>query len=176
MSEEIKEPHTDIEEPLEQQSKTECQSEIPSEEVATENLSEGTPSPESEEERLRTELDKLRDTHLRLVAEYDNYRKRTLKEKSELIRSGGEKVLGDLLPVVDDLDIALQNLDKATVRVYAPSRRQDRTSTMNSMRPSLPSPPQTRHRRARSSTASRRAIHSTIRYCATPLSSSASNP
>ena len=69
MSEEIKEPHTDIEEPLEQQSKTECQSEIPSEEVATENLSEGTPSPESEEERLRTELDKLRDTHLRLVAE-----------------------------------------------------------------------------------------------------------
>ena len=114
MSEEIKEPHTDIEEPLEQQSKTECQSEIPSEEVATENLSEGTPSPESEEERLRTELDKLRDTHLRLVAEYDNYRKRTLKEKSELIRSGGEKVLTELLPVVDDLDIALQNLDKAT--------------------------------------------------------------
>ena len=114
MSEEIKEPRTDREEPLEQQSKTECQSEIPSEEVATENLSEGTPSPESEEERLRTELDKLRDTHLRLVAEYDNYRKRTLKEKSELIRSGGEKALTDLLPVVDDLEIALQNLDKAT--------------------------------------------------------------
>ena len=114
MSEEIKEPRTDREEPLEQQSKTECQSEIPSEEVATENLSEGTPSPVSEEERLRTELEKLRDTHLRLVAEYDNYRKRTLKEKSELIRSGGEKALGDLLPVVDDLDIALQNLDKAT--------------------------------------------------------------
>ena len=114
MSEEIKEPRTDREEPLEQQSKTECQSEIPSEEGTTENLTEGTPSPESEEERLSAELEKLRDAHLRLVAEYDNYRKRTLKEKSELIRSGGEKVLGDLLPVVDDLDIALQNLDKAT--------------------------------------------------------------
>ena len=114
MSEEIKEPHTDVEEPLEQQSKTECQSEIPSEEGTTENLTEQSTSPVSEEERLSAELEKLRDAHLRLVAEYDNYRKRTLKEKSELIRSGGEKVLGDLLPVVDDLDIALQNLDKAT--------------------------------------------------------------
>ena len=114
MSEEIKEPRTDREEPLEQQSKTECQSEIPSEEGTTENLTEQSTSPVSEEERLSAELEKLRDAHLRLVAEYDNYRKRTLKEKSELIRSGGEKALGDLLPVVDDLDIALQNLDKAT--------------------------------------------------------------
>ena len=114
MSEEIKEPRTDREEPLEQQSKTECQSEIPSEEGTTENLTEQSTSPISEEERLSAELEKLRDAHLRLVAEYDNYRKRTLKEKSELIRSGGEKALGDLLPVVDDLDIALQNLDKAT--------------------------------------------------------------
>ena len=114
MSEEIKEPRTDREEPLEQQSKTECQSEIPSEEGITENLTEQSTSPISEEERLSAELEKLRDAHLRLVAEYDNYRKRTLKEKSELIRSGGEKALGDLLPVVDDLDIALQNLDKAT--------------------------------------------------------------
>ena len=103
MSEEIKEPRTDREEPLEQQSKTECQSEIPSEEGTTENLTEQSTSPISEEERLSAELEK-----------YDNYRKRTLKEKSELIRSGGEKALGDLLPVVDDLDIALQNLDKAT--------------------------------------------------------------
>ena len=114
MSEEIKEPLTAQEELLEQESKTECQSEIPSDEASTEKLSEEDTSPENEEDRLRLELEKLKDTHLRLVAEYDNYRKRTLKEKSELIRSGGEKVLGDLLPVVDDLDIALQNLDKAT--------------------------------------------------------------
>ena len=68
----------------------------------------------SPEAKLQAEFDKLKDAHLRLVAEYDNYRKRTLKEKSELIRSGGEKALTDLLPVVDDLEIALQNLDKAT--------------------------------------------------------------
>ena len=81
---------------------------------SSDELAEGPASEPTTEERLRSELDKLKDTHLRLVAEYDNYRKRTLKEKSELIRSGGEKALIDLLPVVDDLDIALVNLDKAT--------------------------------------------------------------
>lgn len=76
------------------------------------NLSddEGEVQPvDSAEERLA----RLEDTHLRLMAEYDNYRKRTLKEKSDLIRNGGEKVLVDLLPVIDDLDIALANIDKA---------------------------------------------------------------
>lgn len=65
------------------------------------------------EESLEQQLAKLNDTHLRLMAEYDNYRKRTLKEKSDLIRNGGEKVLRELLPVVDDLDIALANIDTA---------------------------------------------------------------
>ena len=59
------------------------------------------------------ELAQLKDAHLRLMAEYDNYRKRTLKEKSELIKNGGEKVLKELLPVIDDLDIALVNMEKA---------------------------------------------------------------
>lgn len=65
------------------------------------------------EDTLEAQLARLNDTHLRLMAEYDNYRKRTLKEKSELIRNGGEKVLIDLLPVVDDIDIALANIDKS---------------------------------------------------------------
>ncbi len=64
---------------------------------------EATPS-------IEEQLARLQDTHLRLVAEYDNYRKRTLREKSDLIRNGGEKALRDLLPVVDDLDIALANI------------------------------------------------------------------
>ncbi len=68
---------------------------------------------EKEEETLETKYERLSDTHLRLMAEYDNYRKRTLKEKSELIRNGGEKTLRDLLPVIDDLDIALANIEKA---------------------------------------------------------------
>ncbi len=68
---------------------------------------------EKKEETLETKFERLNDTHLRLMAEYDNYRKRTLKEKSELIRNGGEKTLKDLLPVIDDLDIALANIEKA---------------------------------------------------------------
>lgn len=67
---------------------------------------------ESKEEELSKKYDKLSDDYLRLMAEYDNYRKRTLKEKSELIRNGGEKVLLDLLPVVDDIEIALKNMPK----------------------------------------------------------------
>lgn len=64
----------------------------------------------STEVSLEDQLAQLQDTHLRLMAEYDNYRKRTLKEKSELIRNGGEKVLKDLLPVIDDLELALANM------------------------------------------------------------------
>ena len=60
-----------------------------------------------------TEIDSLKDKYLRQVAEFDNYRKRTLKEKTELILNGGEKVLSALLPVLDDLDRAMQNIEKS---------------------------------------------------------------
>ena len=55
----------------------------------------------------------LKDKYLRLAAEFDNYRKRVLKEKSELILSGGEKVIVSILPVIDDFERALDNIDKA---------------------------------------------------------------
>jgi grpE len=112
MSEEIKDPQL-VDETKLPEEETNCQSNT-SPHAEGEELADTTPDALSSEEQLQSELDKLKDAHLRLVAEYDNYRKRTLKEKSELIRSGGEKVLTELLPVVDDLDIALQNLDKAT--------------------------------------------------------------
>lgn len=60
--------------------------------------------------KLKEQLAKLSDDYIRLLAEYDNYRKRTLKEKSELIKNGGEKIIRDLLPVIDDFDIALKNI------------------------------------------------------------------
>ena len=59
----------------------------------------------------REEHDVLEDKYLRLAAEYDNYRKRTLKEKSDLLLHGGEKTLSALLPVVDDLERARQHID-----------------------------------------------------------------
>lgn len=58
-------------------------------------------------DNMAEELASLKDTHLRLMAEYDNYRKRTLKEKADLIKNGGEKVLAGLLPIVDDFERAL---------------------------------------------------------------------
>lgn len=55
----------------------------------------------------------LKDQLLRQMAEFDNYRKRTIKEKSELILNGGQKVLESLLPVLDDLERAQTNMDKS---------------------------------------------------------------
>ncbi len=63
---------------------------------------------------LEAQLQELNDKYLRLAAEYDNYRKRTLKEKAELIKTAGEKVLVNLLPVIDDFDRALEHIDRAS--------------------------------------------------------------
>ncbi len=67
----------------------------------------------SEEEKLKKEIDELKDKFLRLSAEFDNYRKRTLKEKAELILNGGEKTIKSILPVVDDFERALENIEKS---------------------------------------------------------------
>lgn len=54
------------------------------------------------------ELKDLNDKYLRLYSEFDNYRKRTMKEKSEIIKSAGEDVFKAILPVIDDLDRAIK--------------------------------------------------------------------
>ncbi len=64
-------------------------------------------------ESLKKKYDELNDSHLRLMAEFDNYRKRTLREKADLIKSGGETALTNLLPIIDDFERALQNIRTA---------------------------------------------------------------
>lgn len=71
------------------------------------------------EEKLQQELDEangkiamLEDKYLRQVAEFDNYRKRTMKEKAELIKNGGERAIESILPVLDDFERALNNMSK----------------------------------------------------------------
>ena len=59
---------------------------------------------------LQQKYEELNDTHLRLRAEFDNYRKRTMREKADLIKMGGEGALKNLLPVIDDFERALQNI------------------------------------------------------------------
>ena len=64
-------------------------------------------------EEVKKKLEEMNDKYLRLSAEYDNYRKRTLKEKMELTKSAGASVILALLPVIDDFDRALAHLDDA---------------------------------------------------------------
>jgi len=65
-------------------------------------------------EELQSNYDQLNDTYLRTLAEYDNYRKRTIKEKAELIKSGGESVLISILSVVDDIERGMKAAADAT--------------------------------------------------------------
>ena len=78
-------------------------------ETAEAEVEEKDPLAEAQEQ-----LAALNDKYLRLAAEFDNFRKRTIKEKADLILTGGEKVLSALLPVLDDLERARDNMQKAT--------------------------------------------------------------
>ena len=68
---------------------------------------------EAELVKIEEERNALNDKFLRMQAEFDNYRKRTIKEKMDIVKSGGENVLKDLLPILDDLDLAITHIDKA---------------------------------------------------------------
>lgn len=75
----------------------------------TDESEEEKPSEKSPLEMAQDEIAELKDKYLRSVAEFDNYRKRTLKERAELILNGGEKVITAILPVVDDMERAIEN-------------------------------------------------------------------
>lgn len=68
---------------------------------------------ESEQERLREELAKEKDKFLRLFAEFENFKKRTSKERMELFKTAGQDVMSALLPVLDDFDRAMNELSKS---------------------------------------------------------------
>lgn len=93
----------------------ECDEETVGQEVSQENE-----APLTEEEKLAQELEKAneqieeqKDKYLRLSAEFDNYRKRTIKEKAELILNGGEKSISSILPVIDDFERAIKTMETA---------------------------------------------------------------
>ena len=62
---------------------------------------------------LTQKCNDLNDKNLRLMAEFDNYRKRTLKERSDLIKTAGENILSSMLPLVDDFERALKAMETA---------------------------------------------------------------
>jgi molecular chaperone GrpE len=91
------------------------ENEEPNENLAVEELPEEV---ETAEEIAIDEADEkyaqLNDSYLRLMAEYDNYRKRTLRERVDLIKSAGEKILIDILPLVDDFERGIKASENAT--------------------------------------------------------------
>lgn len=68
---------------------------------------------EEQLEAANVEIASLKDQLLRKIAEFDNYRKRTIKEKTDLILNGGEKTIITILPVIDDMERALKNMKSA---------------------------------------------------------------
>ena len=94
-------------------------------ELTTDDMAEGNPTDEVAEEKsdnkeeqdesvdplkaAEAQIADLKDKYLRQVAEFDNYRKRTLKERAELILNGGEKTITALLPILDDMERAIAN-------------------------------------------------------------------
>ena len=66
---------------------------------------------EEQLEKAEGEILDLKDKHIRLQAEFDNYRKRTLKERMELLKTASESLLVGILPVIDDFDRAVQTLN-----------------------------------------------------------------
>ena len=64
------------------------------------------------EENLAQQLEELKDKYLRTVAEFENFKRRTLKEKTELILNGGEKAITAILPIIDDMERAIENAHK----------------------------------------------------------------
>lgn len=67
---------------------------------------------DDDKENLEAQIADLKDKHLRLFSEFDNYRKRTAKERIELFKTANADLLIDLLPVLDDFDRALQSFEK----------------------------------------------------------------
>lgn len=84
--------------------------------TAEETTEQPTVEPENEQENSNEweeKYNQLNDSYLRLRAEFDNYRKRAVKEKAELLKSAGESLLVNILPLVDDFERGLQASEKA---------------------------------------------------------------
>ena len=109
--EEIKEGAAQNEENVESNAEQDTAAENESEN-AEESIADETAELNSKIESLEKELENSKKEYLFLMAEFDNFRKRTLKEKSEIIKNGAENAMRDILPVVDDFERALQAINE----------------------------------------------------------------
>ena len=82
------------------------------EQQAQEQVTEEEATPEAKIAELEEQLEKEKKEYLFLMADFENFRRRTIKEKGDLIKNGAESAMRDLLPVVDDLERALEAINK----------------------------------------------------------------
>lgn len=82
-----------------------CEAEQPAEELDV------TAKLTAEIDELKAQVEKQKDDYLRLMAEFDNYRRRTLREKADLVKTGGESCMKAILPVIDDFERAMQAVE-----------------------------------------------------------------
>ena len=106
MKDKVENPTPEEDQPVEGEVQTEA--EEPKKELTPEEKLQ------AQVDELTKEQEEMKDKYLRLSAEFDNYRKRTMKEKAELILNGSEKAFKAILPVVDDMERALATMQKAT--------------------------------------------------------------
>ena len=78
----------------------------------TPSQDEAPDTPEAHIAKLYAQIEELKKQQLYKAAEFDNFRKRVMQEKAELIKNGGSKVITTLLPIIDDLERAQENMDK----------------------------------------------------------------
>lgn len=101
------------EETLKEEEKEVENSEVTENTEDSEKTGDAVPAEEKDSlEAAKEEIEQLKTQILYKTAEFDNYRKRTLKEKAELILNGGEKAVGAILPVIDDMERAIENGEK----------------------------------------------------------------
>jgi molecular chaperone GrpE len=82
------------------------------EQQAQEQVTEEEATPEAKIAELEEQLEKEKKEYLFLMADFENFRKRTIKEKADIIKNGTESAMRDLLPVIDDLERALEAINK----------------------------------------------------------------
>ena len=101
------------EDTLKEEEKNVENSEVTENTEDSEKTEDAVPAEEKDPlEAAKEEIEQLKTQILYKTAEFDNYRKRTLKEKAELILNGGEKAVGAILPVIDDMERAIENGEK----------------------------------------------------------------
>lgn len=113
----MRKPETSTHDQAPQQDDADKMAEAPATPVAEADTAESEASTEDAEDSCNSqqaEINVLKDKYIRLSAEFDNYRKRTIREKADMLKFASEDTLRDMLPVVDDLERAAQAVQTAT--------------------------------------------------------------